>query len=168
MKFIFVLSLIGSVLSQVVCPAKCPSCTKCDPKKGTCSLPRDFVTCTKNALPGVCFAGTCNAQLTLPLVKASNKCQTYTCPVSGECTLITAPDGFDCTPTGVEYTSSCISGVCQRLYDAFVLEGFPLKNTGCNGKPDGSLCDTNHVVTDGEKCIGGICKYPDGSYYGYV
>jgi hypothetical protein len=26
------------------CPLRCPSCTRCDPKKGECILPRDFVT----------------------------------------------------------------------------------------------------------------------------
>lgn len=163
----FILSLISLVISQT-CPLRCPSCTKCDPRKGTCSEPRDFVTCTRLSAPGVCFAGICNTQLTLPVIKVSNKCETYTCPQSGVCKVVTAPDGFDCTPANVEYTSVCLSGVCQRVWEALILEGFPLKNTGCNGRPDGAVCDTNHVITDGERCIGGVCKFPDGSFYGYI
>ena len=165
--YLFLLSFLGGVLGQS-CPLKCPSCTKCDPRKGTCSLPRDFVSCTKSGVSGLCFAGMCNTQLTLPVTKAINRCQTYTCPTTGECKLITAPDGFDCTPLNVEYTSACMSGVCQRLWEGIVLEGFPLKNTGCVGKPDGALCDTNHLLTDGEKCSAGVCKFPDGTYYGYI
>jgi hypothetical protein len=169
-KYIITLStlftFITGVLSQS-CPLKCPSCTRCDPKKGTCSLPRDFVTCTKSGLSGVCFAGTCNTQVTLPISRATNRCQTYTCPPSGECKLITAPDGFDCTPQNVNYESACMGGVCQRIWLGLG-EEMPYKNSGCIGKPDGVTCDTNHLLTDGEKCLGGVCRFPDGSYYGYI
>lgn len=163
---ITLLSFFTGVLGQS-CPLRCPSCTKCDPRKGTCTLARDFVTCTKGGASGVCFAGTCNTQLTLPSAKIINRCQTYSCPQVGECKVITAPDGSDCTPNNVEYESTCIAGVCQRVWLGLG-ETMPFKNIGCAGKPDGVTCDTNHVLTDGEKCQGGVCKFPDGSYYGYI
>lgn len=167
MKLSFVLIglfFVADVFGQR-CPLRCPACTKCDNKKGTCTIARDFVTCTKTGVAGVCFAGTCNTQLSLPGV--ANRCQTYRCPVSGVCNLITAPDGSDCTPLNVEYESVCMSGVCQRVWLG-VGEAIPHQNTGCVGKLNGAICDTNHVFTDGETCQNGVCRFPDGSYYGYV
>lgn len=157
-----------AVAQDPTCPLRCPSCTKCDPKKGTCTLARDFVTCTKTGVAGVCFAGTCNTQLSLPATKASNRCQTYTCPPSGVCNLITAPDGSDCTPiSATGYESICLKGTCQRIWLGLG-EEMPFQNIGCVGKPNGVTCDTNHVYTDGERCFSGVCRFPDGSYYGYV
>jgi hypothetical protein len=170
MKFFIALTslfFVSGVLSQATCPLKCPACTKCDPKKGTCTVARDFVLCTRNAVPGVCFAGTCNTKISLPGAATSNKCQTYSCPASGTCTLITAPDGSDCTPLNVAYESVCLQGTCQRIWLG-VTDAMPYQNTGCVGKPDNALCDTNHVFTDGERCVGGVCRFPDGNFYGYV
>ena len=172
MKFIsslIALTIFGTaVMAQdPTCPLRCPSCTRCDPKKGECILPRDFVTCTKGGLSGVCFAGTCNTQISLPVTKATNRCQTYTCPPNGVCNLITAPDGSDCTPLNVAYESVCLKGTCQRVWLG-VTDVMPFQNTGCVGKPNGATCDTNHVLTDGETCQNGVCRFPDGSYYGYV
>jgi hypothetical protein len=165
--FLSVLFFATGVLSQN-CPLRCPSCTKCDPKKGTCTEARDFVTCTKRGASGVCFAGTCNTQLSLPSTLATNKCQTYTCPPSGVCNLVTAPDGFDCTPTNaIEWESICLKGVCQRVWPGLT-EEMPYQNTGCVGKPNGAVCDTNHFLIDGETCQNGVCQFPDGSYYGYT
>lgn len=165
--FLLFSSFVLQVLSQT-CPLRCPACTRCDEKKGTCTVPRDFVTCSKSNVPGVCFAGTCNTQISLPASKASNKCQTYSCPQTGTCSLITAPDGTDCTPTNaLEWESICISGTCSRIFLG-VGEEFPLQNIGCLGKPNGALCDTNHVYTDGEKCVNGVCRFPDGNFYGYL
>jgi hypothetical protein len=119
-------------------------------------------------LAGVCFAGTCNTQLSLPVTKASNRCQTYSCPASGVCNLITAPDGTDCTPvSSTGWESVCLQGVCQRIWLGLG-EEMPYQNTGCVGRPNGVTCDTNHVYTDGETCQNGVCTFPDGSYYGYV
>ena len=163
----FIMMLFSFVVSQS-CPLRCPACTRCDSKKGTCTVPRDFVTCTKGAQAGVCFAGTCNTQISLPLTKATTRCQTYSCPPSGTCNLITAPDGTDCTPvTSTGWESVCFQGTCQRIWLG-VTEEMPYQNTGCVGRPNGAICDTNHVFTDGETCQNGVCVFPDGNYYGYV
>jgi hypothetical protein len=170
MKFlsvVFAVLTFTTIVAGQACPLRCPSCTRCDEKKGTCTVPRDFVTCTRNSVAGVCFAGICNTQLSLPVIRASNKCQTYTCPPQGECQLITAVDGSDCTPNNVLYESACFNGVCKRIWLG-VTEEFPMMNIGCVGKPDGSVCDTNHLLTDGETCQGGVCKFPNGNYYGYL
>jgi len=161
-----IFSFFTTILAQ--CPARCPSCTKCDARGRGCIEPRDFVTCTKSGVSGVCFAGTCNTQITLPTVKASNRCQTYSCPVSGTCTLINAPDGTDCTPSNaIDYEAVCIAGACKRIWLG-VGEEFPLLNIGCVGRPNGDLCDTNEVFTDGEQCVNSVCKFPNGNFYGYL
>lgn len=156
---------ISLVLSQT-CPLKCPSCTRCDAKKGTCSLARDFVTCTTKGVAGVCFAGGCNTKISIASTTIG-KCQTYNCPPSGPCSLVSKPDGSDCTPLNVEYESICLGGICNRVWLGLG-ETFPYQNIGCKNKPNGAVCDTNHVLTDGETCVDGICKFPDGTYYGYA
>lgn len=166
MYFYYLMMLMCSYVMSQSCPLRCPSCTKCDPKKGECIEPRDFVLCSKRGVSGVCFAGTCNTELTISTVPLP-KCKTYRCPVSGECTLVDAPDGSDCTPLNVEYESVCLGGVCNRVWLG-LRDGFPMQNTGCRNKPNGAVCDTNHVLTDGETCQDGICKFLDGTYYGYV
>ncbi len=149
------------------CPLKCPSCTKCDAKKGTCTLPRDFVQCTSKTVPGYCYAGMCNTQLTLlPSYRVLNKCQTYRC-TGNTCQLYARHNGFDCTPEGQATHSVCMNGVCTPIPIA-VTDTFPIRNTGCAGLLDGTHCDTNDLLTDGEKCSGGVCKFSDGSYYGYL
>ena len=165
-SFFFLCALVNSQS----CPLRCPSCTRCDPKKGECILPRDFVTCTKKGVPGVCFAGTCNTQISFPpnAPAVLGRCQDYRCPQTGVCNLVTKPDGGDCTPnSATNYESICLSGVCQRLWMG-VTEDFPMMNTGCRGKPNGAVCDTNHIYTDGETCVDGVCKFPDGTFYGYL
>lgn len=166
LSFVLITFLFGNIFSQS-CPLRCPSCTKCDPKKGTCTEARDFVTCTRNSVSGVCFAGMCNTKLKLSVSLASNRCQTYRCPVAGVCNVITAPDGTDCTPLNVAYESVCLSGTCQRVWLGLG-EEMPFQNTGCVGKPNGAVCDTNHILSDGETCQNGVCRFPDGTYYGYV
>lgn len=165
-SFFFLCALVNSQS----CPLRCPSCTRCDPKKGECILPRDFLTCTKGGAPGVCFAGTCNTQISLPTNApvTLGRCQDYRCPQTGVCNLVTKADGGDCTPnSATTYESICLGGVCQRIWLGLT-EDFPMKNTGCRGKPNGAVCDTNHIYTDGETCVDGVCKFPDGTFYGYL
>lgn len=167
------ISLVPLVFSAVapVCPLKCPSCTKCDTQKGTCSLPRDFVTCTSKTLPGVCYAGVCNTKVTLtPLpAKTVGKCTNYNCDsITGVCTFTTRPDGYDCSTIGALTHSVCKTGVCTNvvlgLSDPAI---FPWRNVGCVGIPNGTPCDTNDIF-DGETCQNNVCTFPDGSYYGYL
>ena len=171
MKLLFVCALI-SVVSAQTCPLRCPSCLKCDTKRGTCTLPRDFVRCSTKSiptLPGYCYAGLCNSQLTLsPVVAppALKACQRYSC-VGNTCTLSNQPDGIDCSVEGAAAHSVCVTGVCKNVVFA-LSEEFPLRNIGCIGIENGTPCDTNDILNDGETCQSNICKFADGSYYGYA
>jgi hypothetical protein len=165
--------MFSSIYSGVtpVCPLKCPSCTKCDTKTGTCTLPRDFVSCTSKTIPGICYAGVCNPKfsLTPTPAKAVGKCTNYNCDsVTGTCVFSTRPDGYDCSTVGAVAHSVCKTGVCKNI--VFGLSDpaiFPWRNVGCIGIPNGTPCDTNDVF-DNESCLDGVCKFPDGSYYGYL
>lgn len=162
------LSVVGMVFSQT-CPLKCPSCMKCDVKKGTCSLPRDFVSCltkTTPSLPGYCYGGVCNSQMSLSPVVVLKTCQRYSC-LNNVCNLQNVVDGTDCSVVGAATHSICVSGVCKPVLLG-LSETFPLQNIGCIGKQNGLQCDTNDVLHDGETCQNNICAFPDGSYYGYV
>jgi hypothetical protein len=163
------ISLITMVISQS-CPLRCPSCTKCDPKDGTCSVPRDFVSCLTKTAPssiGYCYAGVCNSQVSLsPVVTNLKPCQMYSC-LNNACTLKNKPDGTDCSVVGAALHSVCVTGLCKPVVLA-LSETFPLQNIGCLGQANGVQCDTNDVLNDMESCQNNICKFPDGSYYGYV
>lgn len=155
----------------VTCPTSCPACMRCDPWKGTCILPRDFVNCTRNGVPGVCYAGTCTSTLTLSpqLTTSLGICQTYKCNSTNVCVPQNKPDGTDCTSTtapGTKLPSVCISGKCKQVVLGLT-DIAPFKNVGCVGLANGVACDTNDVLSDGEVCMDGLCKYPDGTYYGY-
>ena len=164
-----IFSLINIVVMAQTCPLKCPSCTKCDAKRGTCTLPRDYVSCftkTKPALPGYCYAGICNSQLSLSPLVSLKSCQRYSC-IGNTCTLKSEVDGADCSVIGAALHSICVSGVCKPVVIG-LSDAFPFQNIGCIGLPNGTPCDTNDVLHDGETCVNNICKFPDGSYYGYI
>ena len=149
--------------------SKCPSCTRCDPFKGLCILPKDFVNCTVNGLSGICYGGMCTTNLKLnpPLLKPLGKCQTYKCK-DNNCTVMNYPDGFDCTTPGQPFPPAvCVSGKCSKVVIA-VTDFFPKRNIGCIGLPNGTFCDTNDVLGDGETCVNGVCTFPDGTYYGFL
>ena len=155
-----------------LCPSKCPSCSRCDPWKGTCTLPRDFVNCTmKTGGPGLCYAGTCVNNLALsPGFTQLKVCQTYNCNGAGSCSLANKPDGTDCTSQsqiGAILPSVCIKGACSKVILG-LSDLFPLRNIGCLGLPDGTACDTNDVLSDGESCVKGVCTFPDGTFYGLL
>lgn len=169
LNLLFFMPLISTVFSAVtVCPLKCPSCTKCDTKKGTCTLPRDFVSCTKSTLPGFCYAGVCNTKMSLtPVVSVLGKCQEYDCDITNTCVLRSKPEGTDCSTLGLPGFSVCHLGTCVNpVLGLSALGIFPLRNVGCVGLVDGTPCDTNDL-NDGETCVSGVCRFPDGSYYGY-
>lgn len=167
-SFFIILSLAGMVLSQS-CPLKCPSCMKCDVKRGTCTLPRDFTSCLTKTVPslsGVCYGGVCNSQLTLSPKVTLKVCQQYSC-LDNACTLKSMVDGTDCSVVGAATHSICSSGVCKPVLLG-LSDTFPLQNIGCIGKLNDLPCDTNDILHDGETCQNNVCKFPDGSYYGYV
>ena len=171
-KLISTFLMFSSIYSAVapVCPLKCPSCTKCDTKKGTCTLPRDFVSCTSKTIPGYCYAGVCNTKISLtPTVATIDKCTTYNCDsVTGACVFGSRANGFDCSTIGIPGLSVCYTGKCTPVALGLSAPGiFPLRNIGCIGLLNGYPCDTNDLM-DGETCLGGVCKFPDGSYYGYL
>jgi hypothetical protein len=160
----------------VICPSSCPPCMKCDAFKGTCIAPRDFVSCTIKSvtpnIPGVCYAGICTDTLTLspPLnaSKALGICQTYNCDLSKKCTFANKKDGTSClTPSQLGIPPVCVSGVCSNII--LGLSALPpYRNIGCLGLQNGLACDTNDVLGDGETCQKGVCKFPDGTFYGLL
>lgn len=180
--YISFISFIPFILCKgglvVTCPLSCPSCMKCDPFKGTCTAPRDFVSCTIKTVipnkPGVCYAGICTDTLTLspPLnvLKAVGICQTYNCDVSKNCTFANKRDGTSCLTSsqlGVLVPPVCVKGVCSNIVLGLT-DLPPYRNIGCLGLQDGLACDTNDVLGDNETCQKGICKFPDGTFYGLL
>lgn len=168
LTYIFFIPFVFSAIVPTC--LKCPSCTKCDTKKGTCTLPRDFVSCTKTGVAGSCYAGVCNTKVTLsPVGSVPDKCTTYNCDsVTGACVFGSRANGFDCSTIGVPGISVCYTGKCTPVALGLSTPGiFPLRNIGCIGLPNGYPCDTNDLF-DGETCQNGVCTFTDGSYYGYL
>ena len=174
MKYALYISLLPLVISKgfLACPSNCPPCMKCNPLKGLCIAPRDFVSC--NGGTGMCYAGTCVANLVLtpPITKALSVCQTYKCDKTGACNFANKPDGTDCTTAkdlaAIKFTPSvCIKGTCQKVVLGLT-DIPPFRNIGCLGLANGTACDTNDVLGDGETCVNGVCKFPDGSFYGLL
>jgi hypothetical protein len=161
------LTLVSSHLRELkirTCSA-CPQCTQCDTKRGTCSIPLSG-SCQINNINGVCVSGACNTQITVPPVPLK-KCQSYQCPPSGTCSIVSVIDGSDCTFPGNVVHSFCLSNGCTAVIEALP-KTLPAYNFGCLGFPDGVSCDTNLNVLDGETCQGGICKFPNGNYNGIL
>ena len=174
LQLLFLLNILHSATSKgiVSCPSKCPSCTKCDPWKGQCLLPRDFVNCTTTTgKSGLCYAGTCLTNLNLvPNFKTLNFCQTYNCNATGTCQFANKTDGTDCTQPsqiGLKMPYICTKGQCKQIILG-LSDLPPWRNIGCIGMPDNTPCDTNDVVGDGEVCLQGLCKFPDGTAYGLL
>jgi hypothetical protein len=176
------LTIIPSVFCKgglvATCPISCPSCMKCDPFKGTCTAPRDFVSCTIKTVtpnkPGICYSGVCTDTLTLspPLnpTKPIGICETYNCNNTKICTFSNKRDGTSClTPSqlGIKIPPVCIKGSCSNIILG-LSDLPPYRNIGCLGIANGSPCDTNDVLGDGETCQNGICIFPDGTFYGLL
>jgi len=143
----------------------CPPCMICDQLVGC--VYDNFSQClTTNNKKGYCLNGGCNTTIAKvgKLIKPPI-CNTYkftSTVVNGteKMTYTTVPDinGVSCTKLGALLESVCINGKCTPYAKAISIFGDP---TGCNGLPDGFLCDTNFVFTDGEKCINGVCVMPE-------
>lgn len=150
-----------------LCASTCPDCVQCDTKKGICSLPLTGNVCVINSLNGFCSSnGICVASIsgqTTPL----QKCQTNFCTQDGTCSIVYLNDGSDCTTPSSAFHSFCVNNGCKLFIEALT-KTLPAYNIGCNGLPDGILCDTNLNVMDGETCQNGICKFANGIYNGVL
>jgi hypothetical protein len=143
----------------------CPMCMICDQLVGC--VYDNFLPClTVTNKKGYCVNGNCNTVL----AKINNLpkppiCKTYkftTTVVNGtqklSYTIVNDINGISCTKIGALLESVCMNGKCTPYAKAISIFGDP---TGCNGLPNGFLCDTNFVFTDGEKCMNGKCVMPD-------
>jgi hypothetical protein len=103
--------------------------------------------------------------LSPPLTSTLGVCQTYKCNSTNACVPQNKTDGTDCTsPTaiGTKLPSVCISGKCKQLVLGLT-DLAPFRNIGCVGLDNAVACDTNDVLGDGEVCMDGLCKFPDGT-----
>jgi hypothetical protein len=146
----------------------CPTCMICDPLIGC--IYDNFTPCIVgvNNTKGYCVNGGCNttigAFVNLPKPPI---CKTYKFTrtiINGtskmSVSLASDLNGLSCTKVGAILESVCIKGTCTPYVIAIDLTGNP---TGCNGLPNGFLCDTNMLFTDGEKCINQKCVMPTES-----
>ena len=166
-----ILLTIGILLEVVVAKGgvgkcvTCPSCMICDALIG-CTYD-NFSPCTVgvNNTNGYCVNGGCNttigAFVNLPKPPI---CKTYKFTrtvVNGTARMSASVandiNGLSCTKPGAILESICMKGGCTPYTLAIDKTGNP---TGCNGLPDGFLCDTNMVFTDGEKCVNQKCVMP--------
>ena len=139
----------------------CPSCMICNPLIG-CTYD-NFLPCTTgvNNIKGYCVNGSCNTTIGAFInLQKPPICKTY--KFTRNVTKISANlandlNGLSCTKFGAILESVCIKGTCTPYTIAIDLTGNP---TGCNGLPDGFMCDTNMLFTDGEKCINQKCVMP--------
>lgn len=155
---------VGNVICKggVKC-ITCPPCMICDPLVG-CTYD-NFAKCTSNKLSGYCINGSCNTTIGNLKILKPPVCKTYSIvnnSVNGiNKTIVKTIDdinGLSCTKVGAILESVCIKGVCTPYTLGVDRLGQP---TGCVGLPDGFLCDTNMVFTDGEKCVNQKCVMPD-------
>jgi hypothetical protein len=70
------------------------------------------------------------------------------------------PFHFFCLQSGAQKT-------CQPVIEGLTFTA-PVYNIGCKFMKDNTHCDTNENLQDGEKCINGVCVFPDGSYNGII
>ena len=130
----------------------CPQCMVCDPKAG-CQY-SNFGSClTTNKKKGVCYYGNCTTTIKLPKTPLSI-CKTYEIP---SMQIVNEMNGLGCSLPGALINSFCVNGQCLPFVDAFNVLG---QNIGCNFFPDNTMCDSNGVFTDGERCVSGLCTMP--------
>lgn len=142
--------------------SSCPPCMICDQFIG-CTYD-NFSPCLNNNLKGFCVNGACNTTIGSLVLSKPPMCKTYTFSrvivnnVSKiTTTLVNDINGLSCTKPGALFESACIKGVCTPYTIGVDRLGNP---SGCVGLPNGFLCDTNGVLTDGEKCINQKCVMP--------
>ena len=158
---------ISSILTKGGAPKciVCPPCMICDAFIG-CTYD-NFTPCTNNNLKGFCVNGSCNTTIGNIQLSKPQTCKTYkfsTIFVNGtrkiSTSIVNDINGLSCTKPGAILESVCMKGSCTPYTLGIDKLGNP---TGCKGLPDGFMCDTNFVFTDGEKCINEKCVMPDNT-----
>ena len=143
----------------------CPPCMLCDQLVGC--VYDNFSPCLAlGNKKGYCLNGICDVKLgqiaKLPKPPICNTYKFNTTLVNGKpkisYTTVSGINGISCTKVGAILESVCMNGKCTPYVNAITIFG---DATGCMGLPDGFLCDTNFVFTDGEKCINERCVMPD-------
>lgn len=156
--------LLSEVLSKGGAPKciSCPSCMICDPLIG-CTYD-NFSPCTNIDKKGYCVNGFCNTTIVNSVPFKPPVCKTFKFTrtvVNGTSKITTSLanniNGLSCTQLGAILESVCIKGVCTPYTLGIDRLGQP---TGCRGLPNGFMCDTNFVFTDGEKCMNETCVMP--------
>lgn len=155
------LTLSFCVLNKVECRggapkcSTCPSCMKCNPLIGCVFDNYQSCVTPDGKFKGTCFRGICDTKLKVPSIPPI--CKVWHCNIKNNCTLGNEVSGIDCTPTGSLVNYACFSGKCKPFVDGLDKLG---NNVGCQFFIQGTLCDTNGVLTDGEICVNGLCVYP--------
>lgn len=144
----------------------CPSCMVCDPLVGC--VYDNFTPCLTNKVKGLCFNGVCNTTISNVVKSKPPVCKTYafkTTLINGthklSSALVDEINGLSCTKLGALLESVCIKGACTPYVLAIDKFGGA---TGCKGLPNGFMCDTNSVFTDGEQCSNGTCTMPENGF----
>jgi hypothetical protein len=136
----------------------CPPCMVCNPLVG-CQY-SNFVSCvTPTNKKGTCLNGVCDTTIPTPPPSPS-PCKTYVLTNTVP-TLVNKINGIDCTPFGSLMKYMCYHGVCTPFVDGLDKLG---NNVGCKLIKDGTFCDTNGVLTDGETCMKDVCTMPPNAY----
>jgi hypothetical protein len=138
-----------------------------------CWLVKDNTLCDTNGIftdGEICINNVCTRPPPLRPLKPAVAMPRGNCPITNiglECTTLTTT----VNPVNFLFHYFCIAnptntaGTCQPFVDALTRTA-PVYNNGCLVYKDGTRCDTNADLFDGETCISGICKFPDGSYNG--
>jgi hypothetical protein len=129
----------------------------------------NFSPCTTpGKVKGLCLYGTCNTTIANVVKTKPPVCKSYafkSSVVNGtkkiSAVLVDEINGVSCTKLGAAIESVCIKGACTPYVLAVDKLGGA---TGCKSFPNGFMCDTNAVFTDGEECINGTCTIPENSY----
>lgn len=136
-----------------------------------CWLVRDNIRCDTNEIftdKEFCVNNVCTRLGSTPRFPAVSM-------PSRTCTLDEV--GLPCTMTStvapLPFHYYCVenedglAGTCKPFIDALTLSA-PHYNVGCQYMKDGTDCDTNDDILDGEKCLNDVCVYPDGTYDGLL
>lgn len=124
----------------------------------------NFSNCINTNKKGLCLNGVCNTTIVSAVLSKPPLCKTYKFSLDVQkrvvSTLVNDINGISCTKPGALLESVCYNGICTPYVNGVDKVG---QLTGCRGLPDGFMCDTNFVFTDGEKCINQMCIMPENA-----